>query len=178
METGKLGNVGLGAIVVAISGSLIWGGVAFAQARPTEAVSSESTSIAADDAPATVEPKPYVNGLAAEDEAEAAAVLAAQAAQAAADAEAARVAAEIEAARVAAEAEAARIAQAAATAAANAAAKATVQAPTASVLIKCPAGSTANSGDGGNDTSCFPTICFHISLPDPAHPECVTPFKP
>lgn len=44
--------------------------------------------------------------------------------------------------------------------------------------IKCPAGSQANSGDAGNDTSCFPVICFTIVLPDPAHPECVTPFKP
>lgn len=44
--------------------------------------------------------------------------------------------------------------------------------------VRCPAGSQANSGDGGNDTSCFPVICFHIQLPDPNHPECVTPFKP
>lgn len=50
--------------------------------------------------------------------------------------------------------------------------------PSAPALIKCPAGSQANSGDGGNDTSCFPVICFHITLPDPAHPECATPFKP
>lgn len=43
---------------------------------------------------------------------------------------------------------------------------------------KCPAGSQANSGDGESDTSCFPDVCFHIPLPDPAHPECVTAFKP
>ena len=43
---------------------------------------------------------------------------------------------------------------------------------------KCPAGSTANSSDGTNDTSCLPTICFSIAVPDPAHPECDTPFKP
>ena len=65
--------------------------------------------------------------------------------------------------------------------AAEAAAKAnqthkTAQAPAGP--IKCPAGSSANTGDGPNDTSCFPDICFHIVLPDPAHPECVTAFKP
>lgn len=51
-------------------------------------------------------------------------------------------------------------------------------APTASGPVKCPAGSQANSGDGPNDTSCLPEICFHIQLPDPAHPDCETPFKP
>ncbi|WP_162819142.1 hypothetical protein [Leifsonia aquatica] len=44
--------------------------------------------------------------------------------------------------------------------------------------IKCPAGSQANSGDGPNDTSCLPEICFHIQLPDPSYPQCETPFKP
>lgn len=39
-------------------------------------------------------------------------------------------------------------------------------------------GSQALTGDAGNDTSCLPTICFHITLPDPAHPECAAPFKP
>lgn len=43
---------------------------------------------------------------------------------------------------------------------------------------KCPAGSTANSADGVNDTSCFPNVCFGISVPDPAHPECDVAFKP
>jgi len=43
---------------------------------------------------------------------------------------------------------------------------------------RCPAGSQANSGDASGDTSCFPEICFHLVLPDPAHPECVTPCKP
>lgn len=66
--------------------------------------------------------------------------------------------------------------QAAADAAAKNAAKPKTQ--TVTGPIKCPAGSSANSGDAGNDTSCFPNICFHIVLPDPAHPECVTPFKP
>jgi preprotein translocase subunit SecF len=50
--------------------------------------------------------------------------------------------------------------------------------PAPSGPIKCPAGSQANSGDGPNDTSCFPTICFHIQLPDAAHPECEVAFKP
>lgn len=54
----------------------------------------------------------------------------------------------------------------------------TVASPGDSGPIKCPAGSTANSNDGVNDTSCFPDICFHIVVPDPAHPECNTAFKP
>jgi membrane protein involved in colicin uptake len=44
--------------------------------------------------------------------------------------------------------------------------------------IRCPAGSQANSNDGVNDTSCFPTICFTIKVPDPNHPECDVAFKP
>jgi hypothetical protein len=48
--------------------------------------------------------------------------------------------------------------------------------------VTCPPGSQANSGTTINgvrvDTSCFPEICFHLVLPDPAHPECVTAFKP
>lgn len=94
--------------------------------------------------------------------------------KAAADALAAQQAAEAAAAQAAAEA------QAAADAAARAAAEdePSDDAPAPSGPIKCPAGSQANSGDGGNDTSCFPDICFHITLPDPAHPECVTAFKP
>lgn len=44
--------------------------------------------------------------------------------------------------------------------------------------IRCPAGSSANSNDGVNDTSCFPDICFNIAVPDPAHPECDVAFKP
>jgi hypothetical protein len=44
--------------------------------------------------------------------------------------------------------------------------------------VRCPAGSSANSNDGVNDTSCFPDICFHLTLPDPAHPECDVAFKP
>jgi hypothetical protein len=50
--------------------------------------------------------------------------------------------------------------------------------PAPAAQTHCPAGSQANSGDASGDTSCFPEICFHIVLPDPAHPECVTPFKP
>lgn len=42
----------------------------------------------------------------------------------------------------------------------------------------CPSGSTANSSDGYNDTSCYPDICFSIAVPDPAHPECDYAFKP
>ena len=99
-----------------------------------------------------------------------------QAAQSARDAQGAvdsKVAAE--------EALAAAEAAAAAQAAAEAAAQASDQArkpSTPAGPIKCPAGSQANSGDGPNDTSCFPVVCFTIELPDPAHPECVTAFKP
>ena len=44
--------------------------------------------------------------------------------------------------------------------------------------IRCPDGTQANSGDGGNDTSCLPVICFNIALPDPAHPECDYAYPP
>jgi hypothetical protein len=106
-------------------------------------------------------------------------------AKAAYDAEQARIAAEqaaaAEAARV--QTEQAAAAQAAADLAAQQAAQrqaATNQGSSDSPTgpIKCPAGSQANSGDGPNDTSCFPTICFHIQLPDPGHPECEVAFKP
>lgn len=53
-----------------------------------------------------------------------------------------------------------------------------VQPPAQSGPIRCPAGSTANSNDGVNDTSCYPNICFSIVVPDPAHPECDAPFRP
>lgn len=42
----------------------------------------------------------------------------------------------------------------------------------------CPPGSTANSSDGYNDTSCFPNVCFTIVVPNPDHPECDAPFRP
>ena len=46
--------------------------------------------------------------------------------------------------------------------------------------VRCPAGSSANSNDGVNDTSCYPDICLSpgMIIPDPAHPECDAPFKP
>lgn len=49
-----------------------------------------------------------------------------------------------------------------------------VQAPP----VLCPGGSTANSSDGYNDTSCLPDICFSIAIPDAAHPECDAAFRP
>ena len=110
----------------------------------------------------------------------AARVAAEQAAQAAAAA-AAQAAAEAAAQQAAQEAAAQQAAQEAAQQAAQRQApsqQSTADDPTPSGPIKCPAGSQANSGDGGNDTSCFPEICFHITLPDPSHLECVTPFKP
>jgi hypothetical protein len=42
----------------------------------------------------------------------------------------------------------------------------------------CPPGSTVNSGDGDVAYTCFPDVCFHVTLPDPAYPQCVTAFKP
>lgn len=95
----------------------------------------------------------------------------------AAEAEAERVAAEAAAAaQAAADAEAARIAAEQAAAAQEQPAPGAGTAP--SGPIKCPAGSSANSGDGQNDTSCLPDICFHIALPDAAHPECDVAFRP
>jgi hypothetical protein len=106
--------------------------------------------------------------------------------QAAADAQAvidAKAAADALAAQQAAQAAAAQAAQVAAQAAAveapvRKAARATTVAAPVVGPIRCPAGSSANSGDAGNGTSCFPDICFHIALSDVTHPECVTPFKP
>jgi hypothetical protein len=83
-----------------------------------------------------------------------------------------------EQAAVAAQAAADLAAQQAAAQAAYAAAHAKPSNVGADGLIHCPAGSTANSGDVQGATSCFPDICFHITLPDPNHPECVTAFKP
>jgi hypothetical protein len=63
-------------------------------------------------------------------------------------------------------------------AAAAAAAAAQHHASSSAGPVRCPAGSTANSSDGENDTSCFPNVCFTIPIPDPAHPECDHTFKP
>jgi hypothetical protein len=30
----------------------------------------------------------------------------------------------------------------------------------------------------GKRIAAVPEICFHITLPDPAHPKCQTPFEP
>jgi hypothetical protein len=100
-------------------------------------------------------------------------------AKAAYDAEQARIAAEQAAAAEAARVQAEQAAQkAAAEQAARQQATTQTVPGVATGPIKCPAGSQANSGDGPNDTSCLPEICFHIQLPDPAHPDCETPFKP
>jgi type IV secretory pathway VirB10-like protein len=113
-------------------------------------------------------------------------------AQRAAEAEAARVAAEQAAAEEAARVEAERVAaeQEAADRAARQQSNTgntgntggggqsnpAPQAPPAP--IRCPSGSQATAGDGGNDTACLPEICFRITLPDAAHPECEAPFRP
>jgi type IV secretory pathway VirB10-like protein len=117
-------------------------------------------------------------------------------AQRAAEAEAARVAAEQAAAEEAARVEAERVAaeQDAADRAAREQSNSNTgntgnsgggqsnpapQAPPAPPApIRCPAGSQATAGDGGNDTACLPEICFRITLPDAAHPECEAPFRP
>lgn len=44
--------------------------------------------------------------------------------------------------------------------------------------VLCPPGSQANSSDGYNDTSCFPSVCFTISVPNPDYPECDVAFVP
>lgn len=69
-------------------------------------------------------------------------------------------------------------ADAAAAEVAAAAAKSTTPHSTSAGPVRCPAGSSANSNDGVNDTSCFPDICSHIQVPDPEHPECDASFKP
>lgn len=48
----------------------------------------------------------------------------------------------------------------------------------APVAVLCPGGSTSVSSDGFNDTACMPDVCFSLTLPDPTHPECDTPFRP
>jgi hypothetical protein len=118
--------------------------------------------------------------------------------QAASDALEAQRAAEAEAARIAAEQAAAAQAEADRLAAEKAAAEQSRQSTNTNsggsnsggsnsggsggtsqpAPIRCPAGSQALSGDGGNDTSCLPEICFRITLPDAAHPECENPFRP
>lgn len=45
--------------------------------------------------------------------------------------------------------------------------------------ILCPVGTQANSGDGFNDTSCLPDVCYTLrSIPDPAYPECDYAYPP
>ena len=68
---------------------------------------------------------------------------------------------------------------AAAQAAAEAAKRSVAENPASHGLIVCPAGSVVVEGDAqGNADLCLPSICQHLSLPDPDHPECVTAFKP
>jgi len=162
--------IATGLVVLAVGGA--WGGSAYRQSIvdiQTATVASVDEAIAASE-----------SATQAVEDARAASELASTAAtskladeQAAAASEAARVAEE---ARVAAEA-----------AAAEAGKKAAVDVPTkkpttgdagATGPVRCPAGSQANSNDGTNDTSCFPVICFGITVPDPAHPECDVAFKP
>jgi hypothetical protein len=155
------GVVAVSAVIatVAISGL---GGATAAQPEATARPAALTVDLAS---------LPYTNGLAVEQEAVAAAAVKAEQERVAAEAaaEAARVAAE----QAAAEAERVAAEQAAAEAEYDAPAAAPVSGPT-----KCPPGSLPNSGDGENHTSCFPEECFHVTLPDPSYPQCVTAFKP
>lgn len=162
-------GISLGAVAAVIAGVYAFG----------------ATAPAADPAPTpTVEVAAYVgtteNGLAFEQEADAAAAEAAriEAERVAAEAAAAAEAARVEAERVAAE-EAARQAQESqqrSTGGNTGGGGGTVEAPAAP--IRCPGGSLANSSDGVNDTSCMWEVCFSITVPDPAHPECDAAFRP
>ncbi|WP_448808360.1 hypothetical protein [Agromyces bauzanensis] len=161
LRDGRIAGAVVGVGVAALIGVGVTAAITTANAGPTVVVETSAPALTIDLTTTDA------NGLAAEQEAEAAAAVAA------------RIAAEAEAARVAAEqaaaAEAERIAAEQATAEAD-----TEPAPEepAAGPVKCPPGSLANSGDGGNDTSCFPEECFHVILPDPNYPQCVTAFKP
>ena len=161
-------------IIAVASGALIAGlitaGASFASAETSPPVPSVDRSISQSaDYAAQVESEKAA-GLVAEQKAAAAKVVAdaAIAAQVAADA-AAKVAADNVAAQKASDATASQ--------SLNTSTETSIT-PGPVALIKCPAGSQANSGNAGNDTSCFPEQCFRMVLPDPAHPECDTPFKP
>ena len=111
-----------------------------------------------------------------------AAIASAKADKDARDAAAAALAAQ-QAADAAAAAQAAVDAQAAADAQARQTAPETqsVDAPAAATTNGpdlCPSGTQAQSSDGYNDTSCFPTICVNIPVPDPTHPECDYAYPP
>lgn len=44
--------------------------------------------------------------------------------------------------------------------------------------VRCPAGSVSTESDGYNDTACTWEVCFTVTVPDPAHPECDAVFRP
>lgn len=164
-KTVTSGVIAVAAVALVVAGVYALGASA-PQAEPTPTVTAE---------PAAVFVGITENGLAAEQEAEAAAAEAVriEAERVAAEAEAARIEAERVAAEQAAAEEAARQSQARGGDSGNNGGGAAPSAP-----IRCPAGSSANSNDGVNDTSCFPDICFSIAVPDPAHPECDVAFRP
>lgn len=165
------GGIAVGAVAAVIASVYAFGAVNAAQ-EPVDVVR-----------PASVVVEPTIDPITPEDEV--IAEEAREAARIAAEQEAARLAAEKAAAEAAA-AEAARIAaeqQAAEDAQQNSggggsgggggSAPAEPSGP-----IRCPAGSSANASDGVNDLSCFPDICFTITVPDPSHPECDVAFRP
>ena len=50
--------------------------------------------------------------------------------------------------------------------------------PPAPTPVLCPPATLSNGFDGFNDTSCLPTVCWTIPVPDPAHPECDYAYPP
>ena len=152
-------GISIGAVAAIVAGVYAFGlGAPAAQPTPTPTVSQEA------------EPVPFVPRISVDTEErraaaaeESARIQAERAAAEAAAAEAARIAAEEEAARQAEQQSGGET-------------PSTPEAPAAP--IKCPPGSTANSSDGVNDTSCFPDICYSIAVPDPNHPECDVAFRP
>lgn len=51
-------------------------------------------------------------------------------------------------------------------------------APEPPAPVRCPAGSVPTESDGYNDLACTYEVCFTITVPDPAHPECDSSFRP
>lgn len=165
-------------------GAIVLGAFTFATAAQSAPAPAETPVVAEEVYVGTGE-----NGLAAEQEAEAAAAEAARieaervAAEAAA-AEAARIAAEQEAARVAAEQEAARQAEAtqrqtSQTSGGGESVNSPVApaAPAPEPARRCPGGTVAMGSDGHNDTSCLPEGCLNGTV-DSSRPECLSPFRP
>lgn len=177
-------KVGAGIGVAAIGGLLV---VVSAVALPLNDYREDKATPSPTPTAELYIPSEPTNGLMFEQESEAAQ---AEAARVAAEVEAARLAAEAEAARVAAEQEATRVAQEQAEAEqrqqttpqrqAQPPAQQTQPAPAPAPPppVRCPGGSNPQENDGHNDTLCMWAVCDSLTLPDPTHPECDSPFRP